>query len=60
MMLTTKKTYKGDCVMKSAMLAADTELDIRSGSPAFLNSHLHQLANAVLVQSCKRVNQVSV
>ena len=35
----------------TTVLAADAELDVRTSLAALLNSHLHQLANANLIQS---------
>ena len=37
------------------MLAADAQFDFRTGLAAFFCSHLHQLAYAILVETCERI-----
>ena len=42
------------------MLAADTELDIRTDLASLLGCHLNKLSYAVLVESCKRIRFVDL
>ena len=44
----------------AAVLAADAELDVRAGLLAELNSHLNQLANAVLVKASERIGLIDL
>ena len=37
------------------MLATDTKVQLRINRFAQLDSHFHQLANAILIQFCKRI-----
>ena len=44
----------------SAVLAADTKLDVRSGCLTFLYSHLYKLANTSLVKLSERIRLVNL
>lgn len=44
----------------AAMFAADTQLDVRAGLLAQLYSHLHQLADAFLIQLLERVGLINL
>ena len=44
----------------AAMLAADAQLDVGAGLAAKIDSHLHQLANAVLIEPGKRIGLIDL
>ena len=44
----------------AAMLAADAQLDVGAGLAAKIGSHLHQLANAVLIEPGKRIGLIDL
>ena len=44
----------------AAVLAADAEMDVRTGLAAQLSSHLNQLAYAVLIQMCEGIGLIDL
>ena len=43
----------------AAVFAADSQLDVRTGLTAQISSHLHQLANALLIQTGKGIRFIN-
>ena len=44
----------------TAVLAADTQVDVGTGCPSHLRGHLHQLANPLLIQVGKGIGLIDL